>query len=62
MKKEIESFDAVIEEIDYGVSVGISALVPEEKAETFQFRITDVSAGTIVPEPLGEEERAVRIK
>ena len=62
MKKEIESFDAVIEEIDYGASVGISALVPEEKAEAFQLRITDVSAGTIVPEPLGEEERAVRIK
>lgn len=62
MKKELESFDAVMEEIDYGASVGISALVPEEKAEVFLLRITDVSAGTIVPEPLGEEERAVRIK
>jgi len=44
---EVAAFDGVIENVDYGADVVLSALLPEEKAADFAAHILDVSAGTI---------------
>jgi len=44
---EVAAFDGVIEDVDYGADVVLSALLPEEKAADFAAHILDVSAGTI---------------
>ncbi|MBR7081671.1 MAG: YigZ family protein [Oscillospiraceae bacterium] len=62
VKTELEGFDAVIEDIAYGESVVIKALVPEALAEEMTARIVDISSGCVTPQPAGETHRAVRIK
>jgi putative IMPACT (imprinted ancient) family translation regulator len=59
VRKEIESFSGVAEDISYGADVLITALIPAEAEANFQGRIVDISAGTVIPEIVGEEYRAV---
>ena len=47
MRREIGSFGGVVEAVDYGVDIVLSALLPEERAEDFAAHILDVSAGTV---------------
>ncbi|MGE4483568.1 MAG: YigZ family protein [Oscillospiraceae bacterium] len=61
VKLELEVVGAVITDTDYGADIVITALLPEDKAEPFSLRITDLTSGTVVPETVGEEFRAVRI-
>ena len=51
---EIAAFDGVVQGVDYGADVVLSALLPEEKAEEFAAHILDASAGTIEVLEAGE--------
>ena len=46
MRREVAAFDGVVENIDYGADVVLSALLPEEKAQDFAAHLLDVTAGT----------------
>ena len=54
MRQEIAAFDGVVENVDYGADVVLSALLPEEKAEGFAAHVLDVSAGTVEVLEAGE--------
>jgi len=56
---EIAAFDGVIENVDYGADVVLSALLPEEKAADFAAHILDMSAGTIEVLEAGEQFKDV---
>lgn len=60
--KELASFNGVATDIDYGVDVMISALLPEDKAEAFNARVFDLTQGTVAGEIIGEELRAVKLE
>ncbi|MBE6948385.1 MAG: YigZ family protein [Ruminococcaceae bacterium] len=60
--KELASFDGIAADIDYGVDIMISALLPEEKAEAFTLRVFDITQGTVMCEIVGEEFRAVKLE
>lgn len=62
IKTELASFDGLVSDISYAAAVTITALVPEEQAESFAARVTDVTAGGSVCAATGTKERAVRIK
>ncbi len=62
MKIEVLEYDGLIEDIDFGADVMITAILPENRAEDFAARIVDVTAGAVTPETIGEEFRAARIK
>ena len=46
-RREVDAFDGVVESVDYGSDVVLSALLPEERAAEFAAHILDLSAGTI---------------
>ena len=56
---EVAAFDGVIENVDYGADVVLSALLPEEKAADFAAHILDMSAGTIEVLEAGEQFKDV---
>ena len=56
---EVAAFGGVVENVDYGADVVLSALLPEERAEEFAAHILDVSAGTIEVLEAGEEFKDV---
>ncbi len=60
--KELAAFDGIATDIDYGVDIMISALLPEEKADAFIARVFDITQGTVTSEVVGEEFRAVKIE
>ena len=59
VRREVLSFDGVVENVDYGADVVLSALLPEEKAADFAAHILDTSAGTIEVLEAGEEFKDV---
>lgn len=62
VKVEIAAFEGAIENIDYGAEVVIEALLPASRAEEFNARLIDMTAGTLAPEITGECYRAVGLK
>ena len=56
---EVAAFGGVVENVDYGADVVLSALLPEERAEEFAAHILDVSAGTIEVLEAGEQFKDV---
>ena len=54
MRREVNSFDGVVENVDYGSDVVISALLPENKAADFAAHVLDISAGTVEVLEAGE--------
>ena len=62
LRGESEAAGAIVTDVDYGVDVMLTLLLPEEAAEGFIARIVDITAGTVLPEIMGEEFRAVRMK
>ena len=56
---EVTAFGGVVENVDYGADVVLSALLPEERAEEFAAHILDVSAGAIEVLEAGEEFKDV---
>ena len=56
---EVTAFGGVVESVDYGADVVLSALLPEERAEEFAAHILDVSAGAIEVLEAGEQFKDV---
>ena len=54
MRREVSAFGGVVENIDYGADVVLSALLPEERAEEFAAHILDITAGTVEVLEAGE--------
>ena len=59
MRREVTAFGGVVENVDYGADVVLSALLPEERAEEFAAHILDVSAGAIEVLEAGEQFKDV---
>ena len=59
IRREVESFGGVVENVDYGADVLISALLPEERAPSFAAHILDSSSGSIQVLEAGEQFKAV---
>ncbi len=55
LRREVDAFGGVVENVDYGADVVLSALLPEERAADFAAHILDVTAGTV--EVLEDGER-----
>ena len=62
LKLECAAFDGVLQDTQYGADVTLKVLIPEERAEEFSLRITDVTAGACKALACGEEFMPVRIK
>lgn len=61
MKSEVIAAGGVVADTEYAAAVTLRALVPEEAAESFCARITDVSNGTVTVRVTGECFRAVPV-
>ena len=61
-RREVEAFGGVVEAVDYGADVVLSALLPEERAGAFAARILDASAGAIEVLEDGERFRDVPLR
>ena len=59
IRREVESARGVVESVDYGADVVLSALLPEEGAADFAAHLLDVSAGTVEALEAGEQFRDV---
>ena len=62
MKTECLSLDGAVQNVDYGATVLLSLLLPENNAEAFSARVTELSAGACSALAVGEELMPVRIK
>lgn len=62
MKTECLSLDGAVQNVDYGADVLLSLLLPENNAEAFSARVTELSAGACSAQAVGEELMPVRIK
>ena len=62
MKLEIESFDGVIHETDYGEKVCLQLLLPEASVDLFAQQVTELSAGGLSLETLGERFQPVPVQ
>ena len=58
-RRGIQAFDGVVENVDYGADVLISALLPEDRAAPFAAHILDTSSGSIQVLESGEQFKAV---
>ena len=59
MRREVTAFGGVVEEVDYGSDVVLSALLPEERAEAFAAHVLDATAGTVEVLEAGEQLKDV---
>ena len=59
MRREVAAFGGVVEGVDYGADVVLSALLPEERAEEFAAHVLDVTAGTVEVLEAGEQLKDV---
>ena len=60
--RTVEAFSGVVEQVDYGADVVLSALLPEERAGEFAAHILDASAGTIEVLEAGEQFKDVPLR
>ena len=62
MKTECLSLDGAVQNVDYGADVLLSLLLPENNAEAFSARVTELSAGACSAQTVGEDLMPVKIK
>ena len=62
LKVELQSCGALIGDVEYGASVVIKILMPEEEAEDIKAKIFDKSAGSVAVTVTGESYRAVPVE
>ena len=62
LKVELQGCGALIGDVEYGASVIIKILMPEEEAEEIKAKIFDVSAGSVKVIDTGESFRAVPVR
>ncbi|WP_294553412.1 YigZ family protein [uncultured Pseudoflavonifractor sp.] len=61
VKLEVEAHGGVLGEIEYAADVTVHALLPEEQAEAFSARMTELTAGGTAVQILGEAFKAVPV-
>ena len=61
VKLEIASFGGVIRQCDFGAEVELELLFPEQQAQPFLDRLTDMTSGTVEGMETGQEYRAFPI-
>ncbi len=61
VRKEITRCGGLIADTEYGADVLIRALIPQQQTETFTKRLTEFSAGALMPVLGGQEYRAVPV-
>ncbi len=61
IKQEIAAWGGALDQVDYGESVCIRALIPEEQAKALQDRLYDLSAGSVRAQAVGQQLRAVPV-
>ena len=61
-KRILEDFEAVVQNTEFGVEIVIEALVRKDRAEEFEAKITDASAGKTICRAERDEFRGVRIR
>ena len=61
VKRLVEEHEGVIEKTDFGADVLISALLRTDRACAFQSALSELSAGAVTAEKLGERFRGVRL-
>ena len=61
-RRTVEDFSGVVEQVDYGADVVLSALLPEERAAEFAAHMLDASAGTIQVLEAGERFQDVPLR
>lgn len=59
MKLLVESVHGVFDEMNYGADVRLQFLLPEESVEQFSEKVTELTAGNVSAEVLGERFQAV---
>ena len=62
IRREAEALGGVIEETDFGADVTLTILTPEDATDNYVNRLTELSAGKIVPEPLDQVFRGVPVE
>ncbi|MCQ2557536.1 MAG: IMPACT family protein [Oscillospiraceae bacterium] len=62
LKLEIAAAGAIVEDTEYGSSVTLKVLVPEELAEALQARVFDFTNGTVTAASTGEAFKAVPVR
>ena len=62
IRRLLEDSQAVVESTDFGTDVVIEALIRADRADDFERKLTDLTAGTVVSEDAGEQFRGVRIR
>ena len=61
VKLEVEAFGGILRDTQFGADVELDILMPEQQAQPFLDRLTDLSAGTIEGMETGQEYRAFPI-
>lgn len=59
LKLELEAHGGVLGEVEYAADVTVHALLPEERAEAFSARLTELAAGVVAAQVCGESFQAV---
>ena len=54
IRREVLTFEGVVENVDYGADVRVSSLLPEARAAAFAAHVLDLSAGTVEALEVGE--------
>lgn len=62
VRRAVESFSGVVENVDYGAGVVLSALLPEERTEEFSAHILERFAGSVAAKETGERFQAVALE
>ena len=62
IRRLLEENGAVVENTDFGADVVIEALLRADRADDFDRKLTELTAGTVVSEDAGETFRGVRIR
>lgn len=62
MKLEVAAVQGIIEDIEYGAGVRIQALLPAEAWPAYEARVTELTAGQVQAENLGECFRAAPVE
>ncbi len=58
VKLEIEAFEGVLRDTQFGAEVELEILIAQDKAQAFVDRLTDMTAGTVEALQTGQEYRA----
>ena len=61
VKLEVASFGGIIRQCDFGAEVELELLFPEQQAQPFLDRLTDMTSGTVEGMETGQEYRAFPI-